>query len=153
MIKKKKIKFRTSFNHQNCSSTKIQELFGFSVSITYNLKMVGYMAEKFVWIFITLFQVFISITQFSDFLVMNYENWKHILSIFSFHNSVFNSILVIKHTWKDPLVRVSRNFWPFFFSFFSTVLRLLFILFFFFFLFAIVSSFFLFFFFFLFFIT
>ena len=115
MIKKKKIKFRTSFNHQNCSSTKIQELFGFSVSITYNLKMVGYMAEKFVWIFIILFQVFISITQFSDFLVMNYENWKHILSIFSFHNSVFNSIFVIKHTWKDPLVRVSRNFWPFFF--------------------------------------
>ena len=77
--------------------------------------MVGSMAEKSVWIFITLFPVFVSITQFSDFWVMSYGNWKNILGVFNFHNSVFNSILVIKHTWKDPLVRVSRNFWPFFF--------------------------------------
>ena len=101
-------------------------LFGFSVSITHNSvsithnsKMVGSMAEKFVWIFITLFPVFVSIIQFSDFWVMSYGNWKHILGVFSFHNSVSNDILVIKHTWRDPPVKVSRNFWPFFFlSFF-----------------------------------
>ena len=145
--KKKKIKFRTSFNHQNCSSTKIQELFGFSVSITYNLKMMGYMAEKFVWIFITLFQVFISITQFSDFWVMSYVNWKHILGVFSFHNSVSNGISVIKHIWRDSLVRVSRNFWPFFFPLFF-LLHCSSVVIFFFFLFALVSLFFLFFFFF-----
>ena len=29
----------------------------------------------------------VSITQFSDFWVMSYGNWKHILAIFSFHNS------------------------------------------------------------------
>ena len=108
--------------------------------------MVGLMAEKSVWIFITLFPVFVSITQFFDFWVMNYANWKHILGIFSFHNSVFNGILVIKHTRRDPLVRVSCNFWPFFFSllFFSCS----FFFSFFFFLFILVSSFFLFFFFF-----
>ena len=116
-------------------------LFGFSVSITHNSvfithnsKMVGSMAEKFVWIFITLFPVFVSIIQFSDFWVMSYGNWKHILGVFSFHNSVSNDILVIKHTWRDPLLKVSRNFWPFFFllhfSFFSTVLQLFFLLFF-----------------------
>ena len=116
-------------------------LFGFSVSITHNFvsithnsKMVGFMA-KFVWIFITLFPVFVSITQFSDFWVMSYGNWKHILGVFSFHNSVSNDILVIKHTWRDPLLKVSRNFWPFFF-FFSTVLQLFFLLFFSFFFFS-----------------
>ena len=41
--------------------------------------MVRPMAEKSVWIFITLFPVFVSITQFSDFWVMSYGNWKHIL--------------------------------------------------------------------------
>ena len=86
--------------------------------------MMGLIAEKFVWFFITLFPVFISITQFFDFWVMSYENWKHILGVFNFHNSVSNDILVIKYTWRDPLVRVSCNFWPFFFSFsfFSTFL-------------------------------
>ena len=29
----------------------------------------------------------VSITQFSDFWVMSYGNWKHILAVFSFHNS------------------------------------------------------------------
>ena len=38
-----------------------------SFSITYNSKMMGLMTEKSVWIFITLFPVFVSITQFSDF--------------------------------------------------------------------------------------
>ena len=62
------------------------------VSITHNSKMVGPITEKFVWI---LFPVFVFITQFSDFWVMSYGNWKHILGVFSFHNSVFNSIFVI----------------------------------------------------------
>ena len=89
---------------------KAKGLFGFSISITYNSvfithnsKMVGPMVEKSIWIFITLFPVFVFITQFSNFWVMSYGNWKHILG------------MVIKYTWKDPLVRVNRNFWPFFF--------------------------------------
>ena len=42
------------------------------------------------------------ITQFSDFLMMSYGNLKHILSVFSFQNLVFNSILVIKHKLRVP---------------------------------------------------
>ena len=92
-----------------------------SVSITYNSKMVGPIAEKSVWHHITLFPVFFfSVTQFSDFWVMSYGNWKHILVVFSFHNSVFNDIFVIKHTWKDPLSGSAATF-DIFFSFFSTV--------------------------------
>ena len=136
---------------------KAKGLFGFPVSITYNSvfithnsKIIGPMVKKSIWIFITLFPVFVFITQFSNFWVMSYGNWKHILGVSSFYNSIFNGILVIKHTWRDPLVKVNRNFWPFFFffSFFSIVLQLFFLLFFFlfFFLFALVSSFFLFFF-------
>ena len=81
---------------------KNKGLFGFvvfithnSVYITHNSKMVRPIAEKSVWI---LFPVFVSITQFSDFRVMSYGNWKHILGVFSFHNFVFNGIFVIKHT-------------------------------------------------------
>ena len=33
------------------------------------------------------FWIIVSITQFSDFWVMSYENWKHILGVFSFYNS------------------------------------------------------------------
>ena len=51
---------------------------------------------------------------------MSYGNWKHILAVFSFHNSVFNDIFVIKHTWKDPLSGSAVTF-DIFFSFFSTV--------------------------------
>ena len=61
--------------------------------------MVGSMTKKVVWIFITLFPIFISITQFSDFWLMGCGNWKHILTVFSFHNSVFNGIFVIKITY------------------------------------------------------
>ena len=63
-------------------SRKTKGLFGFSVfishnsvSITHNSKMVGPMAEKSIWIFITLFPVN---------WVMSYRNWKHILGVFSF---------------------------------------------------------------------
>ena len=87
-----------------------EEVFGFLVSITHNSvfithnsKMVGPMTQKLAWIFITLFPVFVFIIQFSNFWVMSYENWKHILSVFSFQNSIFNGIFVIKHTYRDPL--------------------------------------------------
>ena len=49
---------------------------------------------------------------------MSYGNWKHILGVFSFHNSVFNGISVIKHTLRDPLVRSTTTFDPSFFFFF-----------------------------------
>ena len=55
-----------------------------SVSITHNSKYVGPMEKKKKK---TLFG-FVSITQFSDFWVMSYGNWKHILGVFSFQNSV-----------------------------------------------------------------
>ena len=45
------------------------------------------------------FWIIVSITQFSDFWVMSYENWKYILGVFSFQNSVFNGIFVIKPTY------------------------------------------------------
>ena len=48
-----------------------------------------------------MFPVFVSITQFSDFWVMSYGNWKHILGVFCFQNSIFNGIFVIKHTLRD----------------------------------------------------
>ena len=63
--------------------------------------MVGPIVEKPGWF---LFLVFVSITQYSDFWVMSYENWKHILGVFSFHNSVFNGILVIKPIYMGPTV-------------------------------------------------
>ena len=69
-----------------------KKLFEFADSITHNSKMVGPMAEKSIWI---LFPIFVSITQFSDFWVISYGNWKHILGVFSFHNSVFNGIFGI----------------------------------------------------------
>ena len=95
--------------------TKIEGVFGFWVSITHNSKMVGPITEKFVWIFITPFPVFISIIQFSNFWVMSYGNWKHILSVFSFHNFVFNDIFVIKLT---TLLLFSCNVWLLGFFFF-----------------------------------
>ena len=48
------------------------------------------------------------------------ETEKHILVVFSFHNSIFNGIFVIKHTWRDPLSESAATF-DHFFSFFSTV--------------------------------
>ena len=63
--------------------------------------MVWLMFERLVWI---LFPVIVSITQFSDFWLMSYGNLKHILGVFSFHNSVFNGIFVIKTIYWVPLV-------------------------------------------------
>ena len=112
---------------------KVKGLFGFAVSITHNSKMVGPMTEKSVWIFITLLPVFISITQFPDFWVISYGNWKHILGIFSFHNFVFNDISVIKTTyWSQS--EVSRKLFYFLFFSLGSMILIFFFFFFFFFL-------------------
>ena len=61
------------------------------------------------------FWIIVSITQFFDFLVISYGNRKHILGVFSFYNSVFNGISVIKYTLRDPLVKSAATFDFFFF--------------------------------------
>ena len=61
------------------------------------------------------FWMIISVTQFSDFWVMSYGNWKHILDIFSFHNSIFNGISVIKTTYWVPRSESATTFDPLFF--------------------------------------
>ena len=48
---------------------------------------------------------------------MSYGNWKHILAIFSFHNSVFNGISINKTTWRDPLLYSAATFDHLFFFF------------------------------------
>ena len=102
--------------------------------------MVGPMTQKLVWISIILFPVFVPITQFFDFWVMSYENWKHILAIFNFHNYVSNDIFVIKQTWRDPLVRSAAPFDPFFSFLLLGSVSSFSLLFFFFFIFAKILS-------------
>ena len=77
------------------------------------------------------FWIIVSITQFSDFWVMSYGNWKHILGVFSFQNLVFNGIFVIKSAylaamfdkwiffffWWNPATMFDK-FFDFFFFFF-----------------------------------
>ena len=77
--------------------------------------MVGPIAEKSVWFFITLFSAFVSITQFFDFWVMSYGNWKHILGVLGFHNSVFNGIFINNITYVVPLSDSATTFDPLFF--------------------------------------
>ena len=71
----------------------LSDITQFSVSII-QIMWVPWMS-----IFLAEFWIIVFITQFSDFLVMNYENWKHILGAFSFQNSIFNGIFVIKPTY------------------------------------------------------
>ena len=52
---------------------------------------------------------FVSITQFFDFWVMSYGNWKLILGVFNFQNSVSNGIFVIKHTCMRPTVSAKSH--------------------------------------------
>ena len=73
-----------------------------SVSITHNSKYVGLMTEKCVWHHNS---VFVSITQLFDFWVMSYGNWKHILGVFNFQNSVSNDIFIIKYIFMGPTAR------------------------------------------------
>ena len=49
------------------------------------------------------FWIIVFITQLFDFWVMSYGNWKHILGVFSFQNSDFNGIFVIKSTYPTAM--------------------------------------------------
>ena len=60
------------------------------------------------------FWIIVSITQFSYFWVMSYENWKHIWGVFNFQNSIFNGIFVIKPTY--PAAMFNKRFFFFFFG-------------------------------------
>ena len=71
-----------------------------SVFITHNSKYVSPTADKCVWHHNS---IFVSFIQFFDFWVMGYENWKHILDIFNFQNSIFNSNFVILQHRRVPL--------------------------------------------------
>ena len=51
------------------------------------------------------FPVFVCITQLSDFLVMSYENCKHILGVFKLWKQSYDSIFVITHTSEGPMVK------------------------------------------------
>ena len=67
--------------------------------------MVGPMQKSLFGFCFQLFLVFVSITQFFDFWVTSYGNWKHLKCVFSFHNSVSNDIFVIKHTFMGPTAK------------------------------------------------
>ena len=45
---------------------------------------------------------------------MSYENWKHILSDFSFQNLIFNSTFVIKPTYQATMFDKFFDFFLFF---------------------------------------
>ena len=78
------------------------------------------------------FWIIVFITQSFDFWVMSYGNWKHILGVFSFQNSIFNGIFIIKPTypaamfdkrffffiWWNPTTMFDK-FFDFFFFFFG----------------------------------
>ena len=64
-----------------------------------------------------MFSVFVSITQFSDFLVMSYGNWKHILGLFKLWKHSYDGILVNIHTLRDPRSEVQPQLLTFFFFF------------------------------------
>ena len=61
------------------------------------------------------FWIIVFITQLSDFWVMSYGNWKHILNIFDFQNLVFNGIFVIKLTY--PAAMFDKRICLFYFLF------------------------------------
>ena len=70
------------------------------VFITHNSKLMGPMAVWFVWIFF--FSVFISITQFSDFWMMSYGNWKQLLGVFELWKQSYDGILLNTHIFERP---------------------------------------------------
>ena len=45
------------------------------------------------------FPIFVSITQFFDFWVISYGNWKQLLGVFELWKHSYNSILVNTHIW------------------------------------------------------
>ena len=77
-----------------------------------------------------MFSVFISITQFSDFWVMSYGNWKHILGVFKLWKQSYDGIFVNTHTLRDPrldLLLSQTQLSSSFFSFLSFTLGLTFL--------------------------
>ena len=58
----------------------------------------------------------------SIFWFLSYENWKHILSVFSFQNLIFNSTFVIKPTYQAAMF---DKFFDFFLYFGETQPQLL----------------------------
>ena len=87
---------------------KLSDITQFSWSIIQN-KWVPQIDDCLTWFWM------ISITQFSDFWVMSYGNWKHILVGFSFHSSVLNCISVIKTTYWIPRSKSVATLTLFFF--------------------------------------
>ena len=63
-------------------------------------------------IYLDEFWIIVSIIQFSDFWVMSYGNWRHILGVFCFQNSVFNGIFIIIPTY--PAAMFDKQFFFFF---------------------------------------
>ena len=70
---------------------------------------------------------FCFIIQFSDFWMMRYRNWKHILGVFKLWKQSYNGILIIKHSYIGPtslvksdslLSTTSNSLFSFFLSFF-----------------------------------
>ena len=67
-----------------------------------------------------LFSSFVFITQFSDFWVMSYGNWKLILGVFKLRKQSYDGIFVNTHTMRDPPTTTFDSLSFFFFFFFST---------------------------------
>ena len=94
--------------------------------------MVEPIAKKSVWIFITLFPVFISITQFSDFWVMSYGNWKHICNYTHMHGPTVSATHVSAAFDASSTALFSTNIFIFLFAFFGlccTILSFIFFVF------------------------
>ena len=69
-----------------------------------------------------MFLVFVFITQFSNFWVMSYGNWKHILGVFKLSKLSFYGIFLIKHTLRDSQSEIQSQLltnWTDFFFFFG----------------------------------
>ena len=81
--------------------------------------MVEPIAKKSVWIFITLFPVFISITQFSDFWVMSYGNWKHICNYTHMHGPTVSATHVSAAFDASSTAFFSTNIFIFLSAFFG----------------------------------
>ena len=95
-------------------------------------KMVEPIAKKSVWIFITLFPVFIFITQFSDFWVMSYGNWKHICNYTHMHGPTVSATHVSDAFDASSTALFSTNIFIFLSAFFGlccTILSFIFFVF------------------------
>ena len=91
------------------------------ISITYNSKYMGSTVEKSIWHCFKFLLPSLNFLIFEWWVMkiklwkLSYGNWKHILSVFNFRNSVSNGIFVIKLNFWN----FSRNVWLLVFFFFS----------------------------------